>query len=783
MRVASAFVVAICSMWLLSQPAFADKRVALVFGNSAYQNVALLANPANDASAMATMLKGAGFDVVTLKRDLKANEMRRALRDFSDEVRDADVAIVYYAGHGVEIEGINYLIPVDAVLERDIDAYDEAIPLDRILTVVEPAKKLRLIILDACRDNPFKSMKHTMAQRAVARGLSRIEPSSPNTWIAYAAKAGSTAADGDEKNSPFTTALVKYLPRPGLDLRKAFGFVRDDVMKVTHNRQEPFVYGSLGGDDVALVPAAAPPEITPPVDPTAAARHDYELALQINVVSAWDSFISKYPSGFYTDLATAQRSKLRAAQAAAAEEARLAAAKKSMEDAKVAAAEQGRVAAQAKAAQEARIAADQAKAAQDAKAAREREAFEKQKALEAAKAAQDARVAAEQVTAAQEAKAARERDSFEKQKAIEDAKAAEAARAKAAAQAAHDKEIRVATATSESARVETAKVGNAAKSEDAPASPGCAGTSTRTATLTPRTMQSLSASEECALKPRDVFRECENCPEMVMVPAGEVLMGSDRDDIDGGIAAANEGPQHKAVIRQPIAVGRFEVTRDQYAAFVISSGYKTGEHCVTFENNKPQERADRSFLNPGYAQDGNHPAVCVSWVNAKAYVDWLSRSTGKSYRLLSEAEFEYAARAGGSSRYGFGNDPGELCKFANGADQSAKAAGLPATAPYMNCKDGYPFTAPVGSFAPNAFGLYDLIGNVWEWTEDCFYGDYATARLESASRSAEVCGSRTLRGGDWFSTEQSLRPAVRAKADPNAHNDDIGFRVVRTLAP
>ena len=403
MRVASAFVVAICSMWLLSQPAFAERRVALVFGNSAYQNVALLANPANDAGAMAAMLKGAGFSVVTLKRDLKANEMRRALRDFSDEVRDADVAIVYYAGHGVEIEGINYLIPVDAVLERDIDDYDEAIPLDRILTVVEPAKKLRLIILDACRDNPFKSMKYTMAQRSVARGLSKIEPSSPNTLIAYAAKAASTAADGDEKNSPFTAALVKYMPRPGLDLRKAFGFVRDDVLKVTHNRQEPFVYGSLGGDDVAPVPAVPLPQMTPPVDPYAAARQDYELALQINVVSAWDSFISKYPSGFYTDLATAQRNTLRAAQAAAAEEARLAAAKKSMEEAQAAAAEQ------------ARVAADQAKAAQDAKAAREREAFEKQKALEAAK---------------------------------------------AAAQAANEKEIRVAAVAPESAKLETASTGS-----------------------------------------------------------------------------------------------------------------------------------------------------------------------------------------------------------------------------------------------------------------------------------------------------------------------------------
>jgi formylglycine-generating enzyme required for sulfatase activity len=270
---------------------------------------------------------------------------------------------------------------------------------------------------------------------------------------------------------------------------------------------------------------------------------------------------------------------------------------------------------------------------------------------------------------------------------------------------------------------------------------------------------------------------------MVVVPAGEVLMGSSRSDIDSGLAAANEGPQHKATIKQPFAVGRFEVTRDQYAAFVNRSGYKGGNRCYTFEHNVPQERADRSFLTPGYAQDGNHPAVCVSFTDARAYVEWLSQTTGKAYRLLSEAEFEYVARAGSASRYGFGNDPGEICKFANGADQSAKIAGLPGDAPYMNCTDGFPFTAPVGSFAANAFGLHDLIGNVWEWTADCFYGDYATARLDSAARADAACTSRTVRGGDWFSTEASLRPAVRAKADADAHHDDIGFRVARTLAP
>src|SRR6478609_811205 len=450
MRIVSVFVLAVLS--LLSQPAFAEKRIALVIGNSAYEKVAPLPNPANDAGAMATMLKGAGFDVVDLKLDLKANEMRRALRNFADTARDADVAIVYFAGHGIEIEGVNYLIPVDAVLERDIDAFDEAIPLDRILTVIEPVKKLRLVILDACRDSPFrKTKRNNLASRGVGRGLVRVEPDSPNTMIAYAAKAGSIAIDGDNKNSPFTAALVKYLPRPGLDLRRAFGFVRDDVLKATGNRQEPFVYGSLGGEDVALVPPvlAAPPVASAP-DPQAA-RRDYELALQINVPSAWDAFVGKYPSGFYTDLAKAQRDKLVAAQTAAIEEARRAAEKKALEETAAAEAERAKAAAQAKAARDARIAVDKAKAAEDAKAAREREVFEKQKAIEEAKAAeharaqaaqqaraaqeakaaQEARIAADKARAAEEAKAAREREAFERQRALEEAKAAELARAQA----------------------------------------------------------------------------------------------------------------------------------------------------------------------------------------------------------------------------------------------------------------------------------------------------------------------------------------------------------------
>src|SRR5205085_8638217 len=167
-------------------------------------------------------------------------EMRRTLREFGNRARDADVAVIYYAGHGIELDGVNYLIPVDATLETDSDVLDETLPLDRALFAVEPAKQLRLVILDACRDSPFsKTMKRTIAARAIGRGLAKVEPTSPNTMIAFAAKAGSTASDGDSKNSPFAAALVEHLPKPGLDLRRAFGFVLDEVLKNTGNKQEP----------------------------------------------------------------------------------------------------------------------------------------------------------------------------------------------------------------------------------------------------------------------------------------------------------------------------------------------------------------------------------------------------------------------------------------------------------------------------------------------------------------------------------------------------------------
>jgi uncharacterized caspase-like protein len=307
----------------------ADKRVALVIGNSAYRNVPALPNPANDAAAMALLFKNAGFDSVDMRRDVGVSELRRAVREFADKSQDADIAVVFYAGHGIEVGGGNYLVPIDARLASDFDIEDETVSLDRISQAIEPARRLRLVILDACRDNPFaKTMKRSVSTRSIGRGLAKVEPAASDTLIAFAAKAGSVATDGDGADSPFTTALVKYLTAPGLDLRIALGKVRDDVLAATHRKQEPFVYGSLGGTTVALVSTpganaatdAAPiaPGPAAATDPDAQARRDFDLANLVGTAQGWDAFLARHPSGFFAELARQQRAKLATPGAVAA---------------------------------------------------------------------------------------------------------------------------------------------------------------------------------------------------------------------------------------------------------------------------------------------------------------------------------------------------------------------------------------------------------------------------------------------------------------------------------
>jgi uncharacterized caspase-like protein len=398
--------------------AWAQKRVALVIGNSAYQHAARLPNPANDASAVAKLLKDIGFDVVDFRRDFVATDLRRAIREFAQQARGADIAIVYYAGHGIELNGTNYLVPTDGRLDQDFDVEDETVPLDRLLAAIEPAKRLRLVMLDACRDNPFvKKMKRTVATRAIGQGLAKVEPTSSDTLIAFAAKAGSIANDGEGPHSPFTAALLKHLPSPTVDVRLVFGRVRDDVLASTRGKQEPFVYGSLAGSDVALVAAPVTSAPAAAVD----TRHDYELAERVGTLPAWDAFLARYSSGFYANLAREQRSKLLQAQAARqpvdevarkrdGEERRLGAKLKAESDAKTQREDEERRARAAVAAERER--AERERAERD-KAEREKARREELARIEREKAEQE-RARREEIARAEDERRAREQAEREK---------------------------------------------------------------------------------------------------------------------------------------------------------------------------------------------------------------------------------------------------------------------------------------------------------------------------------------------------------------------------------
>ena len=430
LRVAAAVCGAVLAV-LPAADASAQRRVALVVGNSSYQNVAPLANTRNDATAIAALFRKADFDVVDARQDLGVVEFKRALREFMTIARGAETAVMYFAGHGIEVAGANYLIPVDAKLATDYDAEDEAVSLDRIVLALEPAQRLRLVILDACRDNPFaRKMQRTVAVRAVNTGLGKIEPMSTDTLVAYAAKAGSVSYDGFGPHSPFTTALLKHIAEPGLDIRIALGRVRDEVLKITGSKQEPFVYGSLGGTTIALVPGAETKKANTPAVPTELeVRRAYEAAAQIGTKEAWQSFINQYRAGFYAELARLQLEKLNTASTAEAMAAR---------DAKARAEQE----AKARVEQEAKARADQeakARAEQEAKARAEREAkarAEQETKARAeretkARAAQEAKARAEQEAKARAERERAERLALQRREEERRAKAAEAERLKA----------------------------------------------------------------------------------------------------------------------------------------------------------------------------------------------------------------------------------------------------------------------------------------------------------------------------------------------------------------
>ncbi len=591
----------------------ADGRVALVVGNSTYAHIGRLPNPENDAADVSAALGRLGFEVTTTL-DAGLTEFTRALRAFTRRSAGADVSLVFYAGHGIEMDGVNYMVPVDARLERDVDVRFETVTLDDLLVSTAGAS-LRLVVLDACRNNPLaRSMQRTAATRTVSGGsFGELNEDllGDETLVAYAAAAGTTAADGRGRNSPYTSALLTHLEQP-LELSALFRRVRAQVLEATDGGQRPHEYASLVREHyLSRAPGSAAPVAASGVTvdgATAAARLQQETVFwetirESTTASDFEAYLRQFPVGVYRALATTRLAALRKA----------------------------------------------------------------------------------------------------------------------------------ASATT-------------------PVDP-------------PR-----------AREPGEVFRDCANCPEMVVVPAGTFLMGSDTQD------AGRARPRHRVTVDR-FALGVHEVTRSEYEAFATATGRGAGVGCGGTQYGDRRysvERSEASWRSPGFAQSGDHPVVCVNWEEAQAYARWLSAETGQRYRLPSEAEWEYAARAGTRTRRYWGDDPDDGCAYNNGLDRTYKA--------YFDhnsgadCTDGAVWTSPVGAYEPNAFGLHDMLGNVSEWTEDCHHDDYEGApRDGSAWTRGGECAQRELRGGGWGTHPSRVRTDSRGWTFASTRFNGFGFRVARTL--
>jgi hypothetical protein len=302
------FVLCVCLLAPGVQSA-AETRVALIIANGAYAGGApALPNPVADGKLMASTLKSVGFASVTLLTNANRMTMERALRTFAGEAEKADVAVVYYAGHGIESNGENYLIPVDAALANDRDLDIEAVKLSTMTSMVEGARRMRIIILDACRTPPA-GMRRTSATRSIGRGLAAVEPAG-DSLVVYSAKAGTVAADGKGANSPFAAALSRRLVEPGREINLLFRQVRDDVLASTGRVQEPFTYGSLSSEQFYFVPPRA-----------AVQGHDLEsetwaLCRDARTPAPCEAYLKRFASGRYAELARTRLADVKAPVAA-----------------------------------------------------------------------------------------------------------------------------------------------------------------------------------------------------------------------------------------------------------------------------------------------------------------------------------------------------------------------------------------------------------------------------------------------------------------------------------
>ena len=611
--------VALLVFVLLASGAEAQKRVALVIGNSAYQHAPELINPKNDATDVAAALRTLGFQVID-GFDLNKTDFERKVRDFSAALRDAEAGVFFYAGHGLQVAGQNHLVPIEAKAET-ADALDwEMVPLDLVHRTMERATNTNIIFLDACRNNPFaRNLARAMGTRSseIGRGLAAVQ-SGVGTLISFSTQPGNVALDGKGRNSPFAGALVKRIAASSDDLSALLIDVRNDVRKETQNQQVPWEHSALTGR-FYFNPAAKAASPAPSVDNSEIA------ALKKQLAQLEGELKLRQQSGVSTTL---------------------------------------------------------------------------------------------EMTAAKDELAKREGELKQREEELK------------------KQQIAAATPPPPPPRTDLPKPAVAvtpkppASSAPSPSLNRCDG------------IEALVGNERRCLKPKDSFKECPGCPEMVVVPTGEFVMGSPHNE-DG--RDDDEGPQHNVRLAKPVAVGRFAVTFEEWDACVAAGG------CSGY---LPSDQ--------GWGR-GRRPVINVSWNDAKTYIAWLSKVTLKSYRLLSEAEREYVSRAATTTPYWQGSLSNLQANFnrTNGVHPRA--------------------TMPVDSFIANPWGFFNVHGNVWEWTEDCWNASYEGAPSDGTPRTTGDCTRRVIRGGSWNVSPRYLRSAIRAANVVEDLFSGLGFRVARSL--
>jgi formylglycine-generating enzyme required for sulfatase activity len=731
MRRAVFFV--LTALWALAAPAAAEaKRVALVVGIDIYDNLTpnqQLAKAGNDARAVAATFKEIGFQVI-LAEDAGRTAFLRAWQRFIDTVAPGDVTALYFSGHGVEINGSNYLLVRDVPQAADGEEVlkNSGIRLQALMErLKEQRAQVSIFIIDACRDSPYASQG---GKRGIVspRGLRPEEPPK-GTLIMMSAGAGQEALDSlsatdPNPNSVYTRTLLPLLKEPGLEITDLAKRLRGNVEALAatvRHEQRPAFYHELSGD-FYLVPAA--PVVAASAPGAGEAAVAWGATKDTTSPAVLEAFIKQFSGTVYANMARARLDELQRTQVAAVAPPR--------PPPKAAAPAVSIAPAPAPA---------EAKAPSTATSPAAAPVVPKPE----TRSAPSVYEAAQAWATTRETKDPAVLEAFLGQ--FSDTIYGPMARDRLRELKNTQVAVVVPPAPAPNAPNATAPAVVAPPARP-PVPPGA--TPAVGIFSTSRSAVPLTAAEEHALKPKDSFIECTHCPEMVVVPAGSYTMGSPAAE-EG--RAANEGPQSAVTFARAFAAGKYAVTFEEWDACVAGGG------CDGY---RPADEG---------RPRGRHPVVNVSWEDAEAYVAWLSKSTGKPYRLLSEAEREYVTRAGTTTPFWWG------------PSISTKQANYDGTSSYGGGEKGEyrQRSLPVDTFGPNSFGLHQVHGNVNEWVADCWRSTYQQTTTDGAASTTGDCGRRVLRGGSWYDGPQLLRAAARSGFYPGHRSNKIGFRVARSL--